>query len=346
VGRRLAGALLAWRAAAERGRAKGDALGRALAHRRRHQLASALRTWRDAAGDASRERRGEAGADAWRRARALGGALVAWRSWAQRKAASRAAFADALERRRAYLLARCFVAWHQVRGPASWQPTAARRFTGRLVGGPASSWLADARLAHTRAQAAPQLAFNRQAKHVAHLSWSERALRKALFGWARMARRGRAARIVSGAARRRALAAALAAWRLAAAGRRRKREILHGASRRLEGGLVRKAWDGWRVSACVGGVCKRAHRHGRRHSVLCCCARDARPNKQTPISPRLQATIERRRDALAGADAALERARRATLWRVLSALRVHAVRSRMARMAVSQYHNARVARCA
>lgn len=53
----------------------------------------------------------------------------------------------------------------------------------------------------------------------------------------------------------------------------------------------------------------------------------------------------RRQVLAAGADAALARVQRTTLWRALSALRLHAVRSRMARMAVARWHDARVARC-
>jgi hypothetical protein len=89
----------------------------------------------------------------------------------------------------------------------------------------------------------------RQAKEVARISWSSATLRKAFRAWWRRAARARAARAVSGAARLRALALALEAWRLGAAARRRKREVVHGAARRLDTGLVRKSWGAWRVSA-------------------------------------------------------------------------------------------------
>jgi hypothetical protein len=61
-------------------------------------------------------------------------------------------------------------------------------------------------------------------------------------------------------------------------------------------------------------------------------------------SANAQEAMDRRRQLLAGADAALATARAAVLRRALGALHLHAVRSRMARMAVARWNDARVAR--
>lgn len=91
-------------------------------------------------------------------------------------------------------------------------------------------------------------AYRRQSREVAFISWSSLALRKAFAAWARHASRAAAARRMTGAARARLAALALEAWRLGAAARRRRREVVHGAARRLKAGLVRKAWAAWMVS--------------------------------------------------------------------------------------------------
>lgn len=54
--------------------------------------------------------------------------------------------------------------------------------------------------------------------------------------------------------------------------------------------------------------------------------------------------MDRRQQLLAGAHAARARAERTVLWRALSALHLHAVRARMARMAMNRWSSAMVAR--
>jgi hypothetical protein len=176
----------------------------------------------------------------------LARAFWGWHAGAAAQRAKRAATADALLHWRARALRGALAGWREAagwKGRRRLQAAGAEAWRrGRVKGEAFGAWLS-----YEQRRAA-----KREAAETAANAWVARALRTAFSTWADNSALSRRAAAFSAGSRRRTLALALEAWRLGAEARRRKREVLKGAARRAEGGLVRAAWAAWRVS--LGGL--------------------------------------------------------------------------------------------
>ncbi|KAF8062705.1 aldo-keto reductase 2 [Scenedesmus sp. PABB004] len=260
----LRGAWDAWRAFVPGRRAARRHLSRALLFWQRRLLAVALFTWQDAAAGAARRRRGVAMAAAHATRARRRAAFCGWRRAAQVAAYRRHVIAVVGARQSNGTLLKAFNAWKdavdakQARRVAL--AAAHARWARRARAGAFSRWHALARDAGV-------------ARRVeAH--WTRHVLAAALTGWREATlvaqRRGIAAALVSGKARRRLLTAAWTAWQEVVDQRRQAAGRLRGVAVRLARDELARCWDAWREAALLRQMARMAGATWRRGAAARC----------------------------------------------------------------------------